>query len=154
MKVSPWIIHWEARKETKGTHSGRHNQPRDDIVIQGVGEGDREMDLAALADNLGLEEDEFLQIVALFIEKSSADLLELEVAIDKGDFQQVVEVSHSIKGASVNLGFTEIYEVAEGVEMNAKEQSLKGAEKAARFMKEKLDQVEKNFMVSQGMHTA
>ncbi len=104
------------------------------------------MDLAALADNLGLEKDEFLQIVALFIEKSTTDLSELEVAIDKGDLQQVVEVSHSIRGASGNLGFMEIYEVAEGVEMNAREKSLKGAEKAARFMKDKLDQVQKNLM--------
>ena len=97
-----------------------------------------------MADNLGLEEDEFLQIVELFIDKSTEDLSELEVAIDKGDMEQVAQYSHSIKGASGNLGFTEIYEAAEGVEMNAREMSLNGAEKAARFMKDKLGQVKKS----------
>ena len=104
------------------------------------------MDLTELAENLGLERDEFLEIVELFVEKSTSDLSDLQDAIDNGDMQQVIEVSHSIKGASGNLGFTEIYTVAEGVEKNAREKSLEGADQAARFMNEKLDQVKENLM--------
>ena len=104
------------------------------------------MDLTVLAENLGLERDEFLQIVELFIEKSTSDLSELETAIDKGDIQQVVQSSHSIKGASGNLGFTDIYEVAGGVERKARENSLDGAGEATGVIKEKLDLVQRNVM--------
>jgi HPt (histidine-containing phosphotransfer) domain-containing protein len=62
------------------------------------------MDLKEFADNLGLEEDEFFQIMELFVETSASDLSKMTAAVDGGDMVRVVEAAHSIKGASGNLG--------------------------------------------------
>jgi HPt (histidine-containing phosphotransfer) domain-containing protein len=97
------------------------------------------MDFAKLAENLGLEEDEYLELWELFLETSSSDLSKLQSAIDRGDIQQTVEAAHSVKGAAVTLGFEEIYEMAKGVEEKARENSLDGVTEPVRIMRKKLD---------------
>ncbi|MBW1768236.1 MAG: Hpt domain-containing protein [Deltaproteobacteria bacterium] len=92
-----------------------------------------------LAENTGLDEDEFLEMVELFLEVGSSDLNKLQSAIDEENVQEVIEAAHSIKGASGNMGFMEIFEVAKGVEVKAREDSLDGAAEAVKSIKEKLD---------------
>ena len=99
------------------------------------------MNFKELAENLGLEEDEFQEIVELFLETSNADLNTLRSAIDREDTQQAVEVAHSIKGASGNLGFMAIYEVAKNVEMKAREKDLSGANEAVENIKKEVDRI-------------
>jgi|SRR3972149_1602223 len=101
------------------------------------------MNFRELAENAGLEEDEFLKLAELFIEVSSSDLKKLQHAINRADLQSVAEAAHSIKGASGNLGFEEIYEVTKGVEMKARQNILEGASEAANFLQEKLDLISK-----------
>ncbi|MCD6139011.1 MAG: Hpt domain-containing protein [Deltaproteobacteria bacterium] len=95
------------------------------------------MDFAKLAGKLGLEKDEFIELVELFLDVSASDLGKLQSAIDERDIQQAVEVAHSLKGASGNLGFDEISDMAKNVEANARQGSLDGATEAVRMMKEK-----------------
>ncbi len=97
------------------------------------------MNFKELAKNLEMEEDEFLEMVDLFVETTSSDLGRLKSAVEEKDAQKVVKAAHSIKGAAVNLGFQEIYEVAKRIETNARENNLKDASGAARMIKEKLD---------------
>ncbi|MEE9612749.1 MAG: Hpt domain-containing protein [Desulfatiglandales bacterium] len=97
------------------------------------------MDIGELAGNIGLEEEEFLELVEIFVEKSKSDISNLQSAFDKGDIEQVVEAAHSIKGASGNLGFREIFEIAKGIEMYARQNIMEGAPKAVQFIKEKID---------------
>ena len=97
------------------------------------------MDFFGLADRLGLEEDEFLELAELFIETSASDLSKLQSAIEQKDMQEVVKSSHSIKGASGNLGFTDIFEVAKEIETNARKDITDGAAKGANTIKEKID---------------
>ena len=97
------------------------------------------MDFMGLAERLGLEEDEFLELVALFVEKSTSDLGRLESAIDRADIGQVVETSHSIKGAAGNLGFMEIYDIAKEVEMDARQDIVESAPRAVELLREKVD---------------
>jgi len=99
------------------------------------------MNFNELAEKLGLEEYEFMEMVELFIEVSESDLCKLESAIDMKNVQHVAESSHSIKGASGNLGFMEIFEMAKGLEMKARDNSLDGAREAAMIIKEKLEQL-------------
>jgi len=103
------------------------------------------MNFKELAENIGLDEDEFLEIVELFIEVSFSDIDHLLSAIEEEDAQKVVEAAHSIKGAAGNLGFMEIFEDAKEVEMKARENSLDGASEAVRIIKEKFDLLRKNF---------
>ncbi|MBW2609236.1 MAG: Hpt domain-containing protein [Deltaproteobacteria bacterium] len=99
------------------------------------------MDFKGLADRLGLEKEEFIELAELFVETGSSDLRQLQSAVEQGDVQEVVKKSHSIKGASGNLGFTEIFGVAKDVEANAREDNLDGAVGAVVVIKEKIDQL-------------
>jgi HPt (histidine-containing phosphotransfer) domain-containing protein len=101
------------------------------------------MDFKKLAEDIGLDEDDFLEIVDLFIESTPSDLSRLESAADEGHAQSVVETAHSIKGASGNLGFQDMYHMARDIEMNAREDVLEGAKETIRSLKEQFSQIEK-----------
>jgi HPt (histidine-containing phosphotransfer) domain-containing protein len=49
--------------------------------------------------------------------------------------------AHSLKGASANLGFTEIYEIAKRVEADARVQKLDGADEAIGEIAQKLTSI-------------
>ena len=78
------------------------------------------MNVKELAENLGLEEDEFLELVELFVGTSASNLTDLAKALEAGDPEEVVKASHSLKGAAGNLGFQEIYERAKFMKGRAK----------------------------------
>ena len=99
------------------------------------------MDFKTLAENLGLEESEFFEMTDLFIEVSLSDLDRLETGLKQADADEVVEAAHSIKGAALNLGLQEISDVAQGVEMNAREKNLDGAQEAVQKIRDMLDQL-------------
>ena len=99
------------------------------------------MNVLELAENIGLEEDEFLEMLDLFVEVSLSDLSRLKAAFEKGEEEKVVEASHSIKGAALNLGLDEISEVAKGIETNARAGRLEGGSEAAEVIREKLTQL-------------
>ncbi len=99
------------------------------------------MDFATMAENIGLDEDEFLELVELFVETCASDLNKLESGLQQENVQEVVQAAHSIKGASGNLGFIEISEIANGVERNGRENSLDGVSEAVGNMREKVDQL-------------
>ncbi len=103
------------------------------------------MNFKEMAENIGLEEDEFAELVELFIETGFTDLSNLRQAIDEENTSQVVEAAHSLKGASGNMGFTELFEIAKEVELKACEDSLEGAAQAVGIIKEKLDFLSENF---------
>lgn len=88
------------------------------------------MNLTRLAQEMGLDKEECREIVHLFIETTLSDLENLKRAVHVKDFALAVQSSHSIKGASANLGLDEISEIAKGVEMNARRSVLEGARDA------------------------
>jgi histidine phosphotransfer protein HptB len=90
-------------------------------------------------EKLGLDEEEWGEIVSLFIETTISDLDNLGRAIRKGDPTLAVQSSHSIKGAAANLGFDEISSLAAEVEVQARRGVLRGAEKRAERIKQNLD---------------
>jgi two-component system sensor histidine kinase/response regulator len=79
------------------------------------------------AAGLGLETDEFLELVEVFVDATRSDLSQLQAAISAGDTQRVAEAAHSIKGAAASLGFDTTHHLAKKIEMNAKEQILEGS---------------------------
>ena len=95
------------------------------------------MNFSELAENVSLEEDEFLELVELFVETSVSDLERLQSAIDGGHLQEAVEAAHSVKGAAGNLGFTEIYNLAKAMEKKARQSSLEGASEALKAIRDR-----------------
>ena len=99
------------------------------------------MEFKELADNLGLEEEDILELVELFVETCSTDVPQLEKAIEQNNIQAVVELSHSLKGASGNLGFMNIFELAGGIETRAREEVIDGAQATVQAIKEAVSQI-------------
>jgi len=77
------------------------------------------MDLRPAASNLGLELDEFMEIVKLFVDTAAEDIEKLQVACKNQDAEQVKRVAHALKGSSGNLGFMEFSEIARKAEQSA-----------------------------------
>jgi len=100
------------------------------------------MDCKAMARSLGLEEEEFSEVLMLFVKVSASDLQNLESGLEKEDAARVSDAAHSINGAALNLGFTDISDIAKDVEMNARKCSLKGALEASRIIREKLEAIQ------------
>ncbi|MDM8554631.1 Hpt domain-containing protein [Desulfococcaceae bacterium HSG7] len=82
------------------------------------------MDMKAAADSLGLDEEEFSEIVELFIDTAQSDIDKLKEGFDNGDTEKAANASHSLKGASGTLGFMDIYEIAKKAEEEAKDNDL------------------------------
>ena len=97
------------------------------------------MDIRQLAENLGLEEEEYLELIELFIETGMSDLNKLQSAIEEGSAEKAVNAAHSIKGAAMNLGLTELSEIAKEIEEKSGNDRLERTAEPARLLREKLD---------------
>ena len=97
------------------------------------------MAFTELAKKLGLEEDEYIELVELFIKTCMSDTEKLHEAIEQDNIEESVKSAHTIKGSSGNMGFAEIYEIAKGIEQNARGGSLEGAETAVGIIREKIN---------------
>jgi len=82
------------------------------------------MDINECAENLGLDKEEFVELLILFVETAHADLDKLQTALSEMDGNQAVAAAHSIKGAAANLGLTALYEAAKEVERLAWKEEL------------------------------
>lgn len=100
------------------------------------------MNIKELAENLGLEEDEYLELVELFIDTGMADIEKLLSAIEEGNAEAAAQAAHSLKGASGNLGLMEIYDVALKTEEEARNNSLDGIAESVQTLKEELNSLE------------
>jgi histidine phosphotransfer protein HptB len=100
------------------------------------------MDFKAMAQSMGLEEDEFIEVLALFVEVSESDLLNMATGLKNEDAKSVSNSAHSIKGAALNLGLTGIANIAQSVEMKAREDNLQGVSEATHVIREKLDEIQ------------
>jgi HPt (histidine-containing phosphotransfer) domain-containing protein len=96
------------------------------------------INLRQMAENVGLEEDEYLPLLVLFIETSICHLNELKSDILKGDSRKVYETIHNIRGAAENLGIPDMSEIAKTMELKARKNVLEGAEEVRETLVEKL----------------
>ena len=99
------------------------------------------MEIQESADNLGLDLEEYMEILELYVESTSSDLKELKTALAAGDGEKVHSRSHSIKGASGNLGLQELYEQAKKIDDLARENLLEGLEPMVGDFTEKYDKL-------------
>ena len=101
------------------------------------------MDIKALAENLGLEEDEYLELADLMVDTGMADLNKIESAIREGDTDTGAKAAHSIKGASGNLGIMDMYELAKTIEAELRNNNVASAQNQLKELREKLETLAK-----------
>ncbi len=82
------------------------------------------MDFKELGANLGLEEEEFLELVELFLSSAASDIDQLQKAYEDKNANQAADSAHSLKGSSGNLGFTSFSEIAKEVEDGARKNNI------------------------------
>jgi histidine phosphotransfer protein HptB len=82
------------------------------------------MNLKALGEEIGLEEDEYVELLELFLETGSADYEKLKSAFSTGDTQQVAQSAHTLSGAAGNLRIMNIHEAAKRIERAAGDNQL------------------------------
>ncbi len=97
------------------------------------------MDIKALAEELGLEENDALRLVQIFIEATEQDLLLLERAFADQDADQVRKLAHQIKGAASTLELTAITEAALAIEEKARSNLLEDTESRIAAIRSGLD---------------
>ena len=101
------------------------------------------MDIKALAENLGLEEDEYLELAELLVDTGMADLGNMESAVEEGDTDTAAKAAHSIKGASGNLGIMDIYELAKTIEAELRNNNVASASNQLKELRAKLETLAK-----------
>lgn len=99
------------------------------------------MDIKALAEELGLEENDALRLVQTFIETTDQDLLLLERAFADQNADQARKLAHHIKGAASNLELTVITEAALAIEEKARANILEGTEPQIAAIRSGLDSI-------------
>ncbi len=97
------------------------------------------MDIKELAENLGLEEDEYLELIELFVDTGKVDVEKIRSAVEEGNAEEAANAAHSLKGASGSLGLMEIYDLALKTEKEARNNSLDGLAESVQTLKGQLD---------------
>lgn len=105
------------------------------------------MNINELAKNLGLEEDEYMEILELLADSGKADIASIEEALVANDADGVVKAAHSIKGASANLGLIDLSEAAKDIELKARTQDLDGMAGKIEVLKAEFEPVTALFQV-------
>ncbi len=103
------------------------------------------MEINKLAENLGLELDDFNEIFEIYIESTAHDLEGLIDALNSGDAEKAHEKAHSIKGSSGNLGLDELFELSKEIDDQARNNSLNGLDKLVQDFKQKYENVIEEF---------
>jgi HPt (histidine-containing phosphotransfer) domain-containing protein len=93
------------------------------------------------AERIGLEEDEYLEMLQVFVDVSAADFITLQDGMRADAAEEVLAAAHSIKGGAINFAFQEIHELAKGIEMNARQNIHRDSGQAVRLLGEKLEEL-------------
>ncbi len=81
--------------------------------------------IASLVDLGGEDEpDLIVELIDLFFEDADVRILDLENAVKAHDWDQVVRVAHTLKGASGTIGALRLSEACKAVEMEARDGGL------------------------------
>jgi HPt (histidine-containing phosphotransfer) domain-containing protein len=99
------------------------------------------VDIKKLAQDLDLEEDEFLELIVLFIETGRADLEQLKSAFAEGNAEKIAFAAHSLKGSSANFGFFDIFNGAKEIEAKAHKNDIDSVLSSVRVLEKKLEEI-------------
>lgn len=97
------------------------------------------MDLKEQAENLGLEEDDYFEMLNLFIESGCADLEKLEAAIMEEDAEKAHEASHSFKGSSGSLGLERLFQLAKAIDEKDQQGNLEGIDEMVKELRQEYE---------------
>ena len=100
------------------------------------------MNFQELADNLGLEVDEYRELIELFIDTGAADFQKIQEALAGCNSDQIMRSAHTIKGAAGNLGLMDVSATAKAIEDSASQNQLDHLTQAVQVLKVQFETIE------------
>jgi HPt (histidine-containing phosphotransfer) domain-containing protein len=82
------------------------------------------IDMDSVLERVGGDESFLRELLDIYIEDFIEKYALLEQAISQGDFNNIKEIGHSLKGSSGNLSLNGLQETAYGIEQSGKENDL------------------------------
>lgn len=74
--------------------------------------------MKALSDEIGMDPEDLLELYDTFLEEMTEEIFRLKIAYQKGNFIDLKNISHNIKGVCANLKFEAMF--AEARDLNDK----------------------------------
>jgi len=105
------------------------------------------MGFQEMGAKLGLEENEFRELVTFFIDSAILDIQKYRDACKKGDGEKASASAHSLKGSSGNLGFLDIHELAKKAETNSRNNNSENCETVSSMIESKIEEIKKNLKI-------
>ena len=99
------------------------------------------MNIKELSANLGLEEEEYRELIDLFIQSGGDDLQKIADGVAAGNADQVMRAAHTIKGAAGNLGLVDVSAAAKVIEARAMNNQLGELTEALRTLQGLIKQI-------------
>jgi HPt (histidine-containing phosphotransfer) domain-containing protein len=99
------------------------------------------MDIATLAEELGLEVQDVLRLIRTFLDSTEQDLVLLGQAFSDEDAEQLRAAAHHIKGAAGNLELSEIAEAALAIEEKARCGIIEDPTAPIKLIRSRLDSI-------------
>ncbi len=99
------------------------------------------MNFRDMAGRIGFSEEEFQELVELFLESSLSELDHIRAAAESSDFETMALSAHSLRGAAINLGFQEVHDLAKTIEGNARAREMNGTIEAADKIRDHLERI-------------
>ena len=100
------------------------------------------MNFQELAENLGLEVDEYRELIELFIDTGSVDFMKIQEGLAGGNADQIMRSAHTIKGAAGNLGLMDVSATAKTIEDNASDNRLDDLGQTVQILKSQIEAIE------------
>lgn len=99
------------------------------------------MDFTEMGARLGLEKEEFIELVDIFVSSADEDIQKLRDALETGNISAAAEAAHSLKGSSGNMGFKNISDTAARIEQNARKGNIDGLEESTTLLSEEIKKI-------------
>lgn len=99
------------------------------------------MNFKELGENLGLDEDEYRELVELFLDTGLADFNMMKDALAAGDADKVSRSAHTMNGASGNLGILDVHQIAKKMEQDANAGQLDSVATEMDTLKDLFDKI-------------
>jgi HPt (histidine-containing phosphotransfer) domain-containing protein len=122
---------------------------KESLLFEGAPEGGL-MNANELMEKLGLSEEEMAELVALFMDSCRKDLKQMSNALAAEDARGVSETAHSIKGASGNMRFERVYEIAKIIEEDARQGNLGSIQSRIDQIRTTIEHIEQDFKTFSG----
>ncbi len=103
------------------------------------------MNPTELMEKLDLSTEEMAELIALFVDSCRKDLEQMSAALAAEDARKISETAHSIKGASGNMRFEQVYQIAKTIEEDARQRSLGNIQSRIDQILTTIEHIEKDF---------